>query len=229
MKILVCISKAPDTTSKIAFKDNGTVFDDNGIQWIINPYDEWYALVRAVELKEQKPSTTVHLVSVGPSDCEAILRKALSIGGDEAYRIDAVSSDPFYIAAQIASIASQNGYDIILTGKETIDYNGGAMASIIAGILGWDSVGTAKKLIAENDRFILTRDTDEGEATISVPTPLVVGCAKGIAEQRIPNMKGIREARTKQIKTLSPFPVEPLTETIGYETAPPKQSVQLSQ
>src|ERR1041384_2430493 len=122
MKILVCISKTPDTTSKIAFKDGNTKFDEAGVQWIINPYDEWYALVRAIELKEKDASTVLHLVTVGGADAEPIIRKALALGGDEAFRVNADSHDSYYIAAQIASVAKSGGDDPVFSGKETIDY-----------------------------------------------------------------------------------------------------------
>src|SRR5436309_8502397 len=118
MKVLVCISKTPDTTSKIAFKDSNTKFEDNGVQWIINPYDEWYALVRAIELKEADASVIIHLVTVGTADVEPIIRKALALGGDEAIRVNAENTDSYYIAAQIAETAKQGNYDLIFTGKE---------------------------------------------------------------------------------------------------------------
>src|SRR5437588_175237 len=124
MKILVCISKTPDTTAKITFTDNNTKFAEAGVQFIINPYDEWYALVRAIELKEADPSVVIHLVNVGGADNDPIIRKALALGGDEATRINITSNDSYYVASQIAEIAKQNNYDLILTGKETIDYNG---------------------------------------------------------------------------------------------------------
>jgi len=132
MKILVCISKTPDTTAKIAFTQNNTKFASEGVQWIINPYDEWYALVRAIELKEKDPATVLHLVTVGTADTEPIIRKALAIGGDEAVRVNADSQDPFYIAAQIAEVARQGAYDLIFTGKETIDYNGSSIGGMVA-------------------------------------------------------------------------------------------------
>ncbi|MBC7650774.1 MAG: electron transfer flavoprotein beta subunit/FixA family protein, partial [Deinococcales bacterium] len=132
MKILVCISKTPDTTSKIAFKDGNTKFEEAGVQWIINPYDEWYALVRAIELKEKDPITVLHLITVGGADCDPIIRKALALGGDEAIRVNAVNADSYFIAAQIAEIARQGGYDIIFTGKETIDYNGSSIGGIVS-------------------------------------------------------------------------------------------------
>src|SRR5271154_1140568 len=127
MKILVCISKTPDTTAKIAFTDNNTKFLAEGVQWIINPYDEWYALVRAIELKEKDPSIVLHLITVGGADAEPIIRKALALGGDEAIRVNTTGDDSFFIAAQIANIAKQNNYDLIFTGKETINYNGSAI------------------------------------------------------------------------------------------------------
>src|SRR6476620_9294051 len=124
MKILVCISRTPDTTAKIAFTDNNTKFAADGVQWIINPYDEWYALVRAIELKEADPSIQLHLVHVGTADSDAIIRKALALGGDEAIRVNADQSDSFFVASQIAAVAKEGGYDLVLTGKETIDFNG---------------------------------------------------------------------------------------------------------
>ncbi|MEO8582630.1 MAG: electron transfer flavoprotein beta subunit/FixA family protein, partial [Flavitalea sp.] len=135
MKILVCISKTPDTTAKIAFTDNNTKFAEAGVQWIINPYDEWYALVRAIELKEKNPNTIIHLVCVGTADVEPIIRKALALGGDEAYRVNASSTDTYYISAQIAEIAKQGNYDLIFTGKETIDYNSSSVGGMVAELL----------------------------------------------------------------------------------------------
>ena len=135
MKILVCISKTPDTTAKIAFADNNTKFAAEGVQWIINPYDEWYALVRAIELKEADASTAIHLVTVGGADCEPIIRKALALGGDEAIRVNADSHDSYYIASQIAAVAKEGGYDLIFTGKETIDYNGSSIGGMVAELL----------------------------------------------------------------------------------------------
>ena len=127
MKILVCISKTPDTTAKIAFTDNNTKFDTAGVQWIINPYDEWYALVRAIELKEKDAATIIHLITVAGADAEPIIRKALALGGDEAIRVNADSHDSYYIASQIAAIAKEGAYDLVLSGKETIDYNGSSI------------------------------------------------------------------------------------------------------
>src|SRR5215831_829459 len=206
MKILVCISKTPDTTSKIAFKDANTKFEENGVQWIINPYDEWYALVRAIELKEKDTAITLHLITVGGADCDPIIRKALALGGDEAIRVNATSSDSYNIAAQIAAVAKQNGYDLILTGKETIDYNGSAIGGMIAGILDLPYVSLATKFELSGTAAIINREIEGGEEVCDVALPLVVSCQKGVAEQRIPNMRGIMAARTKPLRVIEPVP-----------------------
>ena len=145
MKILVCISKTPDTTAKIAFTDNNTKFDSTGVQWIINPYDEWYSLVRAIELKESDASTVIQLVTVGSSEADPIIRKALALGGDEAIRVNTDSQDSFYIASQISEVAKQGGYDLIFTGKETIDYNGSSIGGMLAELLNLPYVSLATK------------------------------------------------------------------------------------
>ena len=155
MKILVCISKTPDTTAKIAFTDNNTKFDVNGVQWIINPYDEWYALVRAIELKEADASTVIHLVTVGAADAEPIIRKALALGGDEAIRVNADNHDSYYIASQIAEVAKQGGYDLVLTGKETIDYNGSSIGGMVAELLDQPYVSLATKFDCNSAAKIL--------------------------------------------------------------------------
>src|SRR5882757_8388873 len=197
MKILVCISKTPDTTAKIAFTQNNTKFASEGVQWIINPYDEWYALVRAIELKEKDPATVLHLVTVGTADTEPIIRKALAIGGDEAVRVNADSQDPFYIAAQIAEVARQGAYDLIFTGKETIDYNGSSIGGMVAELLDMPYVSLATKFELGGTIATINREIEGGEEVCEVALPVVVSCQKGVAEQRIPNMKGIMGARTK--------------------------------
>src|SRR5690606_7734608 len=191
MKILVCISKTPDTTAKIAFTDNNTKFDTSGVQWIINPYDEWYSLVRAIELKEADASNVIHLVTVGAADAEPIIRKALALGGDEAIRVNGESHDSFYIASQIAAVAKDGGYDLVLTGKETIDYNGSSIGGMVAELLGLPYVALATKLDIQGTTATITREIEGGEETCEAGLPLVVSCQKGVAEQRIPNMRGI--------------------------------------
>ena len=227
MKILVCLSKSPDTTSKIAFKDNNTQLEDAGVQWIINPYDEWYALVRAIELKEKDATAIIHLITVGGADCDAIIRKALALGGDEAIRINVQNSDSYYIAAQIAEVAKQNSYDLILTGKESIDYNSSSIGGTIAELLDMPFISLATKLELAGSIATVTRDIEGGEETAEVTLPLVLSCAKGMAEQRIPNMRGIMAARTKPLKVLEPAAIETFTSVVNYEVKPAKTGVKL--
>ena len=227
MKILVCISKTPDTTAKIAFTDNNTKFDSNGVQWIINPYDEWYALVRAIELKEKDPSTIIHLVTVGTADAEPIIRKALALGGDEAIRVNTDSHDSFTIASQIAAIAKDGGYDLIFTGKETIDYNGSSIGGMVAELLDLPFVSLAAKFEAEGNKATITREIEGGEEINEVDLPAVVSAQKGMAEQRIPNMRGIMAARTKPLKVIEPIAVEALTNITSFGLPPAKAGVKL--
>ena len=228
MKILVCISKTPDTTAKIAFTDNNTKFAGQGVQWIINPYDEWYSLVRAIELKEKAPSAVLHLITVGAADTEPIIRKALAIGGDEAIRVNADSHDPYYIAVQIADVARKGGYDLILTGRETIDYNGSSIGGMVAELLDLPYIALATKFdLNGNTAATVVREIEGGEETDEAPLPLVVSCQKGVAEQRIPNMKGIMSARTKPLKVVEPIAAEPLTRIVSFELPPAKAGVKL--
>jgi len=227
MKILVCISKTPDTTAKIAFTDNNRKFAAEGVQWIINPYDEWYALVRAIELKEKDPSVVLHLITVATADTDPIIRKALALGGDEAIRVNADSQDSFYIASQIAAVAKDGGYDLIFTGKETIDYNGSSVGGMVAGLLDLPYVSLAAKFDLTAQTAIVVREVEGGEETEEVSLPVVVSCQKGMAEQRIPNMKGIMGARSKPLKVLEPQPVEPLTEIVSFELPPAKKGVKM--
>jgi electron transfer flavoprotein beta subunit len=227
MKILVCISKTPDTTAKIAFTDGGKKFEEAGVQWIINPYDEWYSLVRAIELKEKDPATIIHLVTVGGADAEPIIRKALALGGDEAIRINTDSSDSYYIAAQIAAIAATEKYDIIFTGKETIDYNGASIGGMIAALVDAPYISLATSFLLEGSTATITREIEGGEEVVTVNTPVVVSCQKGVAEQRIPNMRGIMAARTKPLKVLEPAAAEHLTSIESFELPAPKAGVKL--
>ena len=226
MKILVCITKTPDTTAKIAFTDNNTKFDTNGVQWIINPYDEWYSLVRAIELKEKDASIVIHLVTVGAADAEPIIRKALALGGDEAFRVNADSHDSFYIASQIAEIA-KGGYDLIFTGKETIDYNGSSIGGLLAELLDRPYVALATKFELSGTKATITREIEGGEEICEVDLPVVVSCQKGVAEQRIPNMRGIMAARTKPLKVSEPVAVDVLTSIVNFSLPPAKAGVKL--
>jgi electron transfer flavoprotein beta subunit len=227
MKILVCLSKTPDTTAKIAFTDNNTKFVEAGVQFIINPYDEWYALVRALELKEADPSSQVHLVNVGGPEADPIIRKALAIGGDEAIRVNTDSADSFYIASQIAAVASQGAYDLILTGKETIDYNGSSIGGMVAELLDLPYVALATQFNLKDKTAVVTREIEGGEEVAEVSLPLVVSCQKGVAEQRIPNMKGIMSARTKPLKVADPAAADTLTSIHRFELPPAKAGVKL--
>jgi electron transfer flavoprotein beta subunit len=227
MKILVCISKTPDTTAKIAFTDNNTKFDTNGVQWIINPYDEWYALVRAIELKEKDTSAVIHLVTIGSVDAEPIIRKAFALGGDEAIRVNADSHDSYYIAAQIAEVAKQGSYDLVLTGKETIDYNGSSIGGMVAELLDLPYVSLATKFELNGTKASITREIEGGEEMCEVELPVVVSAQKGMAEQRIPNMRGIMAARTKPLKVIEPAAISPLTTVAGFGLPLAKAGVKL--
>jgi electron transfer flavoprotein beta subunit len=227
MKLLVCISKTPDTTSKIAFTEGNTKFDENGVQWIINPYDEWYALVRAIELKEQDPSTTIHLITVGEADAEPIIRKALALGGDEAIRVNIQSNDSFVVASQIAAIAKEGAYDLILTGKETIDYNSACIGSMLSGLLDLPFVSLANKMDINGNTASIQREIEGGEEVCEVLLPAIVSCQKGMAEQRIPNMRGIMAARTKPLKVVEPIAVQATTTIQAFDLPPAKSGVKL--
>jgi electron transfer flavoprotein beta subunit len=227
MKILVCISKTPDTTAKITFADNNTKFAADGVQWIINPYDEWYALVRAIELKEADSSTVIHLVTVGMADCDPIIRKALALGGDEAFRVNTDSHDSFYIASQISDLAKKGNYDLVFTGKETIDYNGSSIGGMVAELLDLPFVSYAAKFDLEGTSAVIVREIEGGEETNKVALPLVVSCQKGMAEQRIPNMKGIMGARSKPLNAVEPVAVDTLTAIASFELPPAKAGVKL--
>ena len=227
MKILVCISKTPDTTAKIAFTDNNRKFAADGVQWILNPYDEWYALVRAIELKEKDPATVIHLATVGLADAEPIIRKALALGGDEAIRINIDSTDTFVIASQLAAVAKEGGYDLIFTGKETIDFNGATVGGMLAELLDIPFISLATKFELNGSTATVTREIEGGEETDEVNQPLLVSCQKGVAEQRIPNMKGIMGARTKPLKVVEPVSVTALTSIVSFELPPAKAGVKL--
>jgi electron transfer flavoprotein beta subunit len=227
MKILVCISKTPDTTAKIAFADNNTKFASDGVQWIINPYDEWYALVRAIELKEADATTTISLVTVGGADADPIIRKALALGGDDAIRINADSHDSYYIASQIAAVAKEGNYDLIFTGKETIDYNGSSIGGMVAELMDLPYISLATKFDIAGTTATVVREIEAGEETNQANLPLVVSCQKGMAEQRIPNMKGIMGARTKPLKVVEAIAIDALTTIASFDLPPSKAGVKL--
>ena len=196
--------------------DNNTKFDENGVQYIVNPYDEWYALVRALELVEAQGGS-VTTITVGTASDDPTIRKALAIGANDAVRIDADPSDPHFVAKQIAEYAKNENYDIILTGKETINYNGSQIGGMIAEMLNTPFVSLATKLDVNNNVATLERDVKGGVEMVEVITPFVLSAAKGLAEQRIPNMRGIMAARTKPLNVISPVEQEPLSSVVKFE------------
>lgn len=227
MKILVCIAQAPDTTSKIAFTDNNSKFNEQGVTYIINPYDEWYALVRALELKEAGIATEIHLVTVGNNGSETIIRKALALGGDQAFRINTESTDTYLVATQIAAFAKDKGYDLVLTGKESIDYNNGSVGASIAAALDFEYIGFATKLAIEANVATVNREIEGGEEVDTVNLPVVISCQKGMAEARIPNMRGIMAARTKPLNIIEPTTTTTLSTVVAYDLPPAKTGVKL--
>ncbi|MBC7412652.1 MAG: electron transfer flavoprotein subunit beta/FixA family protein [Bacteroidia bacterium] len=216
MKILVCISKAPDTTTKVVFKDANTAFVEENVTWILNPYDEWYALVRALELKEAQGGN-VTVLNVGAADNEAIIRKAFALGADDAVRIDAEPTDAFVTASNIASYAKDKNYDLILFGKETINYNGGEVGGMVAELLDLTYVSMASKLDIAGGVATMERDITNGVEIIEAKLPLVISAQKGMAEQRIPNMRGIMAARSKTIETVAANGASALSVTKQFE------------
>lgn len=228
MKILVCISNVPDTTSKINFTNGDTEFDTNGVQFVINPNDE-FGLTRAIWFKE-KQGATVHVVNVGGPETEATIRKALAIGADEAIRVNTNPTDGFFVAKQLAEIVNEGGYDLVIAGKESLDYNGGMVPGMLAGILGYNFVNSCIGIEVEGTAAKVVREIDGGKETLSVSLPLVVGGQKGIVEEkdlRIPNMRGIMQARTKALAVKEPAGVEAKTKVVKFEKPAPKSAVKL--
>jgi len=227
MKILVCISQVPDTSTKIVLKDNDTALNAQGVTWIINPYDEWYALIRALELKEAGIASDVHLVTVGKADTEPVIRKALALGGDQAVRIDADSNDPYQTASYIADYAKSVGYDLVLCGKESIDYNNGTVGVMLAELLDADYIGFATNIQVEGSTVTVKREIEGGEETDTCTFPAVIACQKGVAEARIPNMRGIMGARTKPLTVVTPLAIAPVTAILSYEMPPAKAGIKM--
>lgn len=225
MKILVAISKVPDTTTKITLKDDE--INEEGVQWIINPYDEWYALVKAVEIKEKDASVKVTVLSVGDAASDAILRKALAYGADDAVRIDAVAKDSFFVASQIAAYADKEGYDLLLFGKESMDYAQGAVGGIVAGLLNLPYAALASSLELNSNAVQIQKEIAGGLQKEAIALPAAVSCTKGMAAQRIPNMRGIMAARTKPLTVVAPAETENLTEVAGFELPEPKGEVKI--
>ena len=228
MKILVCISHVPDTTSKINFTDGDTKFDTNGVQFVINPNDE-FGLTRAMWFKE-KQAAVVHVASVGGPETEPTLRKALAIGADEAIRVNAVATDGFSVAKQLANVIKDGGYDLIIAGRESIDYNGGMVAGMIAKLTGSNFVNTCISLEVTGNEATAIREIDGGKETLSTSLPLVIGGQKGLVEEsdlRIPNMRGIMQARSKPLTVREPIVLSAATKALCFEKPEPKGAVKL--
>jgi len=225
MKILVLISNVPDTTTKIRFTGDNTAFDTNGVQWIINPWDE-LALTRAVELKEAGSVEKIVVANVGGKITEPTLRKALAVGADEAIRIDAEPKDAYYVAKQLAEVA--NDFDLIMAGIEASDYNGSGVGGMLAEMLGINSVSAVSGIDIENGELKIHRDIDGGSQILSVPTPVLTVVQKGIAiDPRIPAMRGIMMARKKPLNVVPAVDAEPRTEFINYELPAPKAACKM--
>ncbi len=227
MKILVCISQVPDTSTKIVLKNNNTSVNSDGVTYVINPYDEWYALVRAIELKESGIVTDIHLLTVGKTEVEPVMRKALALGGDQAIRINADSNDPYQTASYIAEYAQGGAYDLILCGKESIDYNNGTVGAMLAELLDIDYLGLATDIQIEAKTATVSREIEGGEQTDVCHLPLVISCQKGVSEARIPNMRGIMAARTRPLKVVEPAKTIPLTELVSYELPSANSGIKL--
>ena len=228
MKILVCISHVPDTTSKINFTDGDSKFDTNGVQFVINPYDE-FVLTRAMWFKE-KQGATVTVVNVGNPSTEPTLRKALAIGADEAIRVNAEATDGYFVAKQLAEVAKNGGFDLILAGRESIDYNGGMVPGMLASILDFNFINACIGFEIDGNNATAIREIDGGKETLSTNLPLVVGGQKGIVEEkdlRIPNMRGIMMARKKPLNVVEPVSFEATTTSQRFEKPEAKGAVKL--
>lgn len=224
MKILVCISHVPDTTSKINFVENNTKFDTTGVQFIIGPYDD-YALARAIEIKEATSGTTVTVINVGTVETEPTIRKALAIGADDAIRVNAEPTDSFFVAEQIAEHAK--GFDLILMGRESIDYNSGVVHAMVGDLLGLPSVSPVMKLEIEGTKVKMSREIEGGKEQVEANLPLVAGCQEPIAEWKIPNMRGIMSARTKPLKVVDAKATQSQVALQKFELPAPKGAVKM--
>lgn len=228
MKILVCISHVPDTTSKINFTPDNKAFDSNGVQFVINPYDE-FGLTRALWFKE-KVGGSVTVLNVGTNVTDPTLRKALAIGADNAIRIDAEPTDAYFVAKQIAEVVKEEQYDLVIMGRESIDYNGGQVHGMLAELMEWPFVNACVGMEVENGKASCVREIDGGKATVECQLPMVVGGQKGLVEEkdlRIPNMRGIMTARTKPLAVRPAVDAEKRSEAVSYEKPAAKAAVKM--
>ncbi len=228
MKILVCISHVPDTTSKINFTDGDTKFDTNGVQFVINPNDE-FGLTRAMWFKE-KQGASVDVVNVGGAETEPTLRKALAIGADSAIRVNTEAKDGFQVAKELAKVVKDGGYDLVIAGRESIDYNGGMVPGMLAGLIDANFINNCISLEIEGENAKAIREIDGGKETLTASLPLVIGGQKGLVEEsdlRIPNMRGIMQARKKPLNVVEPSESGTKTEAVKFEKPAPKGAVKL--
>ncbi|MCA0333139.1 MAG: electron transfer flavoprotein subunit beta/FixA family protein [Bacteroidetes bacterium] len=226
MKVLVCISKTPDTTAKISFSNDGKDFQADGVQFILNPYDEWFALVRGLELTESQGGT-VTVINVGLADNDTVIRKALAIGAQDAVRINKAPEGAWDVAQQLAAYIKGQSYDLVLLGKETIDYNDSEVGAILAELLDMPFISYANKLDIQGTTATVNREIEGGTEIMEASLPLVISCAQGMAEQRIPNMKGIMTSKSKPLNVVEPISVESPTVLLRHELPPARKSVHL--
>lgn len=226
IKILVCISHVPDTTTKIQFESDGSSLNKTGVTFVINPYCE-YGLSRAIGFREEGKQVHITVLCVGGPEVEPTLRKALAIGADDAVRIDAEATDAAFVAAQIVAYAKDRDFSIVFTGKESIDFNGGLVPGMVAEHLSWDFVSFATHMEMKDDTTAeLKREIEGGVEVLDAKLPLVVSCQKGIAEWRIPNMRGIMAARKKPLAVVAPVDTTPALTTVKFDYPPAKGNCQ---
>lgn len=225
MKILVCITHVPDTTSKIAFLDNNTKFDSTNVQYIIGPYED-YAISKAVDMKASN-SAHVTVLNVGRSESDPSLRRALAIGADEAVRIDADPDDTFFVGSQIASYIKETPYDLVLMGRESIDFNGGIVHSLVGELLGIPAFSPVMQLEVNDAKVKMTREIEGGKEYLETNLPLIAGCQEPIAEWKIPNMRGIMTARTKPFQVVEAYGSESRSKNKNFELPAKKEGIQL--
>lgn len=226
MKLLVCISKTPETTAKIAFTNDDSQFSEEGVQYIMNPYDEWYALVRALELVEEISGEVV-IIHVGPSQNDAIIRKGLAVGAHRAVRVNAEPTSAEFVARQIANHAADKDYDMIICGKETIDYNGALVGGLVAAQLGIPYFSHVSELSSKGVEHTVTRDIEGGVEIANVSGNCVLSAAKGLAEQRIPKMRDIMMSKRKPIDVVEPSEGTATTRIVKYSLPDSKGGVKM--
>ena len=228
MKILVCISCVPDTTSKINFTNNDTEFDTSGVQFVINPNDE-FGLTRAMWFKE-KNNASIDVINVGEQSNEIVLRKALAIGADRAIRIASEANDSYEVAKNISNYIEKNPYDLIIAGRESIDYNGSMVPGMISEILNMNFVTNCVSLEISGSNATAKREMEGGIETLSCELPLIIGGQKGLVEEsdlKIPNMRGIMQARQKPLDVIEPAESEFKTKTHKYYKPEKKREIKL--